>query len=272
MHEASAEPGGAVRVNSTAGQDPSSGDRPDPASVRGLVARLLTIGGNRSLRVMWAKRLLPLGALALLGTVALWPELNHNVDQERVTMRHLTTPPSAGGAQLTDPRYRSVDNQGRPFTVTAKSGVQINMDRINLVDPKGDLTLENGAWIMVQAHQGVFTQQAGQLDLSSDAQIYRSDGTTLTSDSATIDTKAGVAVSSDQTHAEGPFGTLDAQGFSLLDKGMLIQFTGPARAHLNASQGGNSAQAGTPQAKPASPTPISPAAAPPAAPFLDGHP
>ena len=39
--------------------------------------------------------------------------------------------------------------------------------------------------------------------------------------------------SSDRTHAEGPFGTLDAQGFVLVDKGAVIQFQGPAHMVLN---------------------------------------
>jgi hypothetical protein len=35
------------------------------------------------------------------------------------------------------------------------------------------------------------------------------------------------------THAEGPFGVLDAQGFTLVDKGAAIQFHGPAKLTLN---------------------------------------
>ena len=35
------------------------------------------------------------------------------------------------------------------------------------------------------------------------------------------------------THAEGPFGSLDAQGFTLTDKGAAIEFTGPAHLVLN---------------------------------------
>jgi lipopolysaccharide export system protein LptC len=45
--------------------------------------------------------------------------------------------------------------------------------------------------------------------------------------------KQGAAASNDYTHAEGPFGTLDAQGFMLVDKGNVIQFFGPARLVLN---------------------------------------
>jgi lipopolysaccharide export system protein LptC len=37
-------------------------------------------------------------------------------------------------------------------------------------------------------------------------------------------------------HAEGPFGTLDAQGFAVTDRGAVIQFPGPGRLLLNAAQ------------------------------------
>ena len=48
-----------------------------------------------------------------------------------------------------------------------------------------------------------------------------------------MDVKAAAASSTDQTHAEGPFGVLDAQGFTLVDKGAVVQFHGPARLVLN---------------------------------------
>ncbi len=38
-------------------------------------------------------------------------------------------------------------------------------------------------------------------------------------------------------HAEGPFGTLDAQGFTLTDKGSAIQFFGPGHLVLNSASG-----------------------------------
>jgi lipopolysaccharide export system protein LptC len=45
--------------------------------------------------------------------------------------------------------------------------------------------------------------------------------------------KLGAGDSDQYTHAEGPFGTLDAQGFTLVDKGAVIQFHGPARLVMN---------------------------------------
>ena len=57
----------------------------------------------------------------------------------------------------------------------------------------------------------------------------------MTSSTATVDMRKGAVTSADYTHAEGPFGTLDAEGFTLLDKGGLMQFHGPAKLVLNGS-------------------------------------
>ena len=46
--------------------------------------------------------------------------------------------------------------------------------------------------------------------------------------SAAIDLKNGAAAGAEPVHAEGPFGTLDAQGFTVTDKGAAMQFAGPA--------------------------------------------
>ncbi len=100
--------------------------------------------------------------------------------------------------------------------------------------PKGDITLENGTWLMVQSKHGRLScSTASQLDLSHDVTLYRDDGTTLRTASASIDLKSGAAASAEPTHAEGPFGMLDAQGFTVTDKGAAIQFAGPAQLVLN---------------------------------------
>ena len=172
-----------------------------------------------------------LGALALLSLVALWPELAPD-DHRRLAYRVSGIVPENG--QLTDLRYNSVDDRDRPYTVTASAAKQVSPERINLVDPKGDISLESGSWLMVQALRGVYGQHSGQLDLAGDVVLYRDDGLTMLTDAATLDLKAGVAVSAERVHAEGPFGSLDAQGFAVTDRGTMVQFTGPGRLVLNA--------------------------------------
>jgi lipopolysaccharide export system protein LptC len=177
-----------------------------------------------------AKRLLPVVALALLSMVALWPEFGQD-ERGRFSFRTGGVEPESG--QLTDVRYNGVDDRDRPYTMTASAAHQVSPERIDLVEPKGDISLETGNWLMVQSRRGVYTQHSGMLDLSGEVVLYRDDGLTMATDAATLDLKAGAATSAARVHAEGPFGSLDAQGFAITDRGAVVQFSGPGRLVLN---------------------------------------
>jgi lipopolysaccharide export system protein LptC len=212
---------------------------------------------RRHIAITLTKWLLPALALALLATIALWPEFDRAEEQARAAFRRVSG--EISGAQLIDPRYRGVDEKGRPYTLTATTAQQAGPERVNLTAPKGDITLQDNTWLMVQSRQGVFMQHSNQLDLSHDVTLYRDDGTTLTTDSASVDLKQGAAAGGEPVHAEGPFGTLDAQGFTLLDKGSTIQFAGPAHLVLNGATA-DSATGAAPAAAAQPDAPPSPAA------------
>ena len=182
--------------------------------------------------VTMTKFALPVLALALLSLIALWPEITRVKEQGRVAFRRVFAV-DAETARLKEPRYRGVDERGRPYTLTADWANQAGPLRIDLTEPKGDLITESGTWLMVQAREGVYIQRMGQLDLSKDVVLYREDGSILRTESAAVDVKQGAAAGAEQTHAEGPFGVLDAQGFTTTDKGAVIQFQGPARLIIN---------------------------------------
>lgn len=177
-----------------------------------------------------AKRVLPLIALCLLSLVALWPEIADQTDRARLVYRRGAVMPEAG--ILTAPRYRGEDDNRQPYTLTATSARQIGPERIDLISPVGDILLTGGVWLQVQAAGGTYMQKAGQLDLAGEVTLYRDDGTTLTTDAATIDLREGAVASGARTHAEGPFGTLDAQGFTITERGHVAQFAGPGRLVL----------------------------------------
>lgn len=181
--------------------------------------------------IMATKVLLPAGSLVLLASIALWPEFERATDKARIVMHDLGG--TVDGARVRNARYNGVDEHGRPFTVTAETATQTLEDRVDLTAPNADMTLENKSWLDIKAKHGVFTRKLEQLDLSDDVVLYRDDGTTMTTASATVDVKAGVATGSDATHVEGPFGTLDAAGFTTTDKGAVVRFWGPAHALLN---------------------------------------
>jgi lipopolysaccharide export system protein LptC len=196
-----------------------------PPNPGGLARRRIVIN-----LIKWS---LPPASLLLLGMLAFWPEFERMGDTARIAYQRASS--EIGGAVVTNAHYRSVDEHNRPYTVTAATAEQIGPDRINLTTLKADITLTDGTWLMLQSKHGVFLQRSNQLDLSQDVVLYRDDGTTMTTASASVDLKNGAAAGAEPTHAEGPFGTLDAQGFTLTDKGTTIQFAGPAHLVLNGS-------------------------------------
>lgn len=221
-----------VRPLSAAPRPPSRSARPLGAgSFRDGPRQPRSERPGRRWLVALAKRLLPLVGLALLLLVAFWPELTGNGDRSRIGYRSVDV--TAEGGQLTEAHYQGVDAAGRPYTVTARKVLQVGPERTNLEAPKADMQLPSGEWMMVQAKRGVFEQKANRLDLSGDVTLYRDDGTVLTTEAASLDLRANAAAGNEMVHAEGPFGVLDAQGFTVLDRGAVIQFTGPARIVLN---------------------------------------
>lgn len=216
-----------------------------PGAARAVAARRLVGDGlsrrrraptasgiaRRRWMVRWTKRILPLLSLAILAVMVMWPEIDRQEARDRIAFRRLGQVTEAG--RMTDARYRGVDGHGQPYTVTAVTAVQATPERVDLTTPKADLLLQNGTWLMIHSRRGAYVQHKGQLDLSGGVTLYRDDGTTIDTDATAIDLHAGAAAGHEWTHAEGPFGTLDAQGFALLDKGDVIQFTGPAKLVLN---------------------------------------
>ena len=195
-------------------------------------------GIARRRRLIWlTKMLLPVVALALLATIALWPEINRAKEHAILGFRSMTG--EIDGARLTNARYRGVDETNRPYTITADIARQETSERVELTSPAADVTERDGSWMMVKARHGTYMQRLDQLDLQNDVVLYRDDGLTMETASAAIDLRNGAAASGVTVHAEGPFGTLDAEGFMLVDKGAAIQFAGPARLVMNAASSKN---------------------------------
>jgi lipopolysaccharide export system protein LptC len=200
---------------------------------RRVARRVPTTRGlaRRRWLIRTSKFLLPAAAALLLTSIALWPEFEQATDKARIVLGGLHA--TIDGARLTDAHYNGVDERGRPYTVTAATASQRDAEQVDLTVPNADMILENGTWINVKSKQGVFMRKAQQLDLSHDVVLYRDDGTTMTTSSASVEMKAGAASGAAPTHVEGPFGTLDAAGFTTVDKGAAIQFWGPVAVTLN---------------------------------------
>jgi lipopolysaccharide export system protein LptC len=189
---------------------------------------------RRRLFVGWVKRLLPLGALMLLSLVILWPEISQH-NPARVSYRLATGTDAADQGSMTKAHYEGIDQSGLPYTMTADQAVQTDSDTVVLTKPAGDMTMKSGSWLMVQSRDGIYHAHAQHLDLSNHVVLYRDDGTTVRTSKAHVDLKAGTASGHETVNADGPFGTLDAHGFAITDRGTLLHFSGPAKLVLDGS-------------------------------------
>jgi lipopolysaccharide export system protein LptC len=128
--------------------------RARPAPSAGQLAR-------RRILVSVAKRVLPLAAVGLLAAVALWPEFDQAADSARVSFRRvLQAAPEA--LRIVDPRYQGVDEQNRPYTVTASVASQAGNSRmtVQLDAPRADLLLDDGPGSIWNRSEGRFDKSA----------------------------------------------------------------------------------------------------------------
>ena len=188
------------------------------------------------------KILLPAVAVFLMALVLILPQLRDEQDQFSVDI----IPAEYGSGDtlsLVNARYFGTDESGQAFSVTAKfvreaSGAG---EKIDLIEPQADISLNDGSWLMVGAETGQYHRESQVLDLQGMVNLFQDQGYEIHTDSATVLLKEGKAHSFTPVRTQGPFGQLESQGFELVDKGKVVYFTGPARLVLNSGSAGAAA-------------------------------
>ena len=187
---------------------------------------------RRRILVGLAKRLLPALAVALLAVVVFWPEIEGDEDRSRVSFRR-TAQTRAESLRVLSPRYQDVDELSRPYTVTARAAQQLGGEQIlDLEEPRADMVLTDGGWVHLSADAGRYDRPRHHLDLSGAVTLHHDNGVTLRTPEASVAIEAGTAGGNAPVAAQGPFGTLESEGFRLKERGAVVVFTGRAHAVL----------------------------------------
>ncbi|QCE35566.1 LPS export ABC transporter periplasmic protein LptC [Acetobacteraceae bacterium] len=183
-------------------------------------------------KILIAKWSLPALAGGLLLSIILWPEISHLVHENRIIKSHITHrgPESSNMEQAI---YRGVDSRNRSYMITSTTARQIGSERIDMDQPIADLHLSNGKWVEVRADKGTFMQDHGTLDLDGHVFLYRSDGLFINGLTASIDLNKNIIASPNWIHAEGPFGTQDAESFFMDHNRGEMLFIGTGRSLRN---------------------------------------
>ena len=185
--------------------------------------------------VQIAKIMLPVTAVGLIALVILWPHLRTEDLRFRIGFAAIQSNVD-GDPNLLNPRYVGTDEDNQPFAVTADIAKKLDgegMDvRIGLELPKADTTLKDGTWLVLTAENGIYARSDKTLDLAGSVNLFHDSGYEFRTEKATVDLSQGLASGDVPVKGQGPFGTLHAEGFRLLNKGRTIVFTGKSRMLL----------------------------------------
>lgn len=201
-------------------------------------ARATRLGRRYSRFVGVAKLLLPIAALGLASLAVAWPNLQPDVSP--VILESAAASPDE--ARMINPRYVGVDDQQRPFSVTAAACTNCEPDAaiVELESPSGEYWLENGQMVTGSAAIGRFDTARRQLLLEGDVEVARDDGYRFRTSAAVVDLEDGRTYGDRPVAGSGPGGEINASGFQIEDEGNTVIFVGPAvmivRSQSQASQ------------------------------------
>jgi lipopolysaccharide export system protein LptC len=197
------------------------------------------------------KRLLPVIGVALLVLVAIWPRLVPLLESVRFGFPVIDLR-EAHELRMLNPRYAGVDRENRPYVVTSAIGRQASNrdDLMSLERPRAEMTMHNGALVVVTAATAMYQSQAQLLDLFGDVNLVHENGTRFVTNTAHVDVAADSAMGNDPVTGHGPSGDITAQGFRVVDRGNTIVFIGKSNLLLKGT---------TPNPHPAATPPTLPA-------------
>ncbi len=228
----------------TGASDPATAAPPPPVLVsRRMIEpsrarRTPTSGEMTRRRIVLAvvRRALPIAACLLLAAIVLWPEFNRTEERLRVQI-NLAAQVAPESMRVAQPRYRGLDEQGRPYNVTADAATQAGASQniLDLSNPRADQFLGAEAWVMLESLTGRFDRANNRLDLAGDVTFWHDNGTRMRTAQALVRINAGYAEGDAPVAAQGPFGTLTSEGFRIIDRGQVVIFTGHAHTVLESA-------------------------------------
>ena len=183
-------------------------------------------------RIVLIRRLLPLAAVVLVVAVLFAPQLQPFRDI--FTGQSAFLDAGSGGVALVAARFRGTDSSDRPYSLTAEQVHQRagEEDRYDLVNPQGDITLSDGAWLTLGADDGLYDRAGEHLSLEGGVSLFHDQGYEMHTETAEIDLAANRAWGTSPVSGQAGFGEIVAEGFRLEEGGLHIHFTGKAELLL----------------------------------------
>ena len=100
------------------------------------------------------------------------------------------------------------------------------------------MTLDNGVWMSVMASSGRYDRAQKTLQLAGPVNIFSDAGYEFHAQSARIDLQNNIAESDEPVQGHGPFGTLSADSFRVIDQGQRLLFRKNVRMIIRSHEDG----------------------------------
>lgn len=187
-------------------------------------------GGSYTRFVALMKVALPMAAAALVLLVIAWPQIEKRSEGFRLGATGVTVE-DRKGQRIVNARFNGIDENGRPYTVTAEGAQQAEAqsDNVELQFPKADITLNAESWIALSAETGTYRKESELLDLAVNVTGFHDEGYEFRTSRARVDLARGTAAGDAPVAGHGPLGELTGEGFRLSERGTRILFTGKSK-------------------------------------------
>lgn len=194
---------------------------------------------SRGRPLMKALRLLlPVAAAVLIAGAIFWPELFSTGSRVGVDIAVIESE-EGGQEAMVKAVYSGVDSEGRPFTLTAErvhsSAAQPHT--LALQHPDGQITMNDGTPLRVEAREGLYDRKLDLLDLDGDVTLHRGDDLTARTQSARIDLNTSTATGDAPVSGTASFGIINGIGFRVEEQGDVITVGGPAHMIIDSQAG-----------------------------------
>ncbi len=192
-------------------------------------------GGLYSRFVGLMKIVLPLVAVGLLIAVLAWPSLEGRRD---FPLSYSDVQVRADGLEMLSPVLTGVDDQGRPYVITAKRATADGLEptEVTLSEISADLALEDGQPVKVVAASGVYRPAQKILTLDGGVTVTLADGHVVKLETVSLDLANGTASSDKRVEGSGPTGRIEADRLRATENGHVLRFEGGVKTVIEPRQ------------------------------------
>jgi lipopolysaccharide export system protein LptC len=136
--------------------------------------------------------------------------------------------------RMVAPHFIGRDDQGRAFNLSARVAVRddADMQRVLLTGPVLIMDVDTPRPKTLTADHGVYDEDTRLLRLNGHVRVDDSTASTVATDTAIVDTRAGTVSGVSPIGATGPMGAISAHSDTASQKGQLVTLHGGVHATL----------------------------------------